>query len=164
MLQQELDSTLNQERDIWALKSRVNWLVDGERNTSFFHVTTLVRRKRNWIDTIKNTVGEWVFEEEDIMNVIHKGFQDLFSSSNGSTPWPISPPSQWQVRLTEVDCADLNSSVTDEEIIVALRSMKPHKAPGLERSTRRILSTILADSGFSSQKGSKADFCFQENA
>ena len=58
MLHQELDSILNQERDIWALKSRVNWLVYGERNTAFFHVTTLVRRKRNRIDAIKNTVGD----------------------------------------------------------------------------------------------------------
>nr|XP_023896924.1 uncharacterized protein LOC112008814 [Quercus suber] len=102
VLQQELDSILNQERDIWALKSRVNWLVNGERNTSFFHVTTLVRRKRNRINAIKNTVGEWVFEEEDIMNA----------------------------RLTEADCLDLNQAVTDEEITVALRSMKPYKAPG----------------------------------
>ena len=58
VLHQELDSTLNQERDIWALKSWVNWLIDGERNTTFFHFMTLVRRKRNRIDAIKNTVGE----------------------------------------------------------------------------------------------------------
>ena len=130
VLQQELDSILNQERDIWALKSRLNWLVEGERNTSFFHVTTLVRRKRNQIDAIKNTVGEWVFEEEDTMNVICKGFQDLFSSSKGNTPRQISPPSQWQARLTEADCVDLNQAVTNEEITVALQSMKPYKAPG----------------------------------
>lgn len=74
ILHQELDSILNQERDIWALKSRVNWLVDGERNTAFFHVTTLVRRKRNRIDAIKNTMGKWVFEEKGIMNVIRNGF------------------------------------------------------------------------------------------
>ena len=74
ILHQKLDSILNQERDIWALKSQVNWLVDGERNTAFFHVTTLVRRKGNRIDAIKNTVGEWVFKEEGIMNVIRNGF------------------------------------------------------------------------------------------
>lgn len=130
VLQQELESILNQERDIWALKSRVNWLVEGERNTSFFHVTTLVRRKRNRIDAIKNTVGEWVFEEEDIMNVVRKGFQDLFSSSKDSSLWQISPPSQWQARLSEADCTVLNQVVTDEEIVMALRSMKPYKAPG----------------------------------
>ena len=47
MLRLELDSILNQERDIWALKSRINWLVEGEKNTSSFHVSTLMRRKRN---------------------------------------------------------------------------------------------------------------------
>lgn len=32
VLQQELDSILNQERDIWAQKSWVNGLVEGERH------------------------------------------------------------------------------------------------------------------------------------
>ena len=43
----ELDVVLNQEEKIWALKSRVNWLVQGDKNTNFYHVSTLVRRKRN---------------------------------------------------------------------------------------------------------------------
>ena len=42
------------------------------------------------------------------------------------------PPSQWQARLNEADCADLNQSVTDEEITATLRSMKPYKAPSLD--------------------------------
>ncbi|XP_030945010.1 uncharacterized protein LOC115969488 [Quercus lobata] len=46
-LLRDLDLVLNQEKELWALKSRVNWLVQGDRNTAFFHVSTLVRRKRN---------------------------------------------------------------------------------------------------------------------
>ena len=46
-LLKELEVVLSQEEDIWALKSRVNWLVQGDRNTNFYHVSTLVRRKRN---------------------------------------------------------------------------------------------------------------------
>lgn len=29
MLQKDLDLILNQERDLWAMKSRINWLVQG---------------------------------------------------------------------------------------------------------------------------------------
>ena len=57
---------LNQEEEIWALKSRVNWLVQGDRNTVFYHVSTLVRRKRNQILAIKDSVCEWIFEESAI--------------------------------------------------------------------------------------------------
>ena len=45
-LQKELEVVLNQEEELWALKSRVNWMIQGDRNTSFYHVSTMVRRKR----------------------------------------------------------------------------------------------------------------------
>ena len=57
-LHRELETILDQKRDIWALKSRVNWLIMGDRNTSFYHISTLVRRSRNRILSIKNSVGE----------------------------------------------------------------------------------------------------------
>lgn len=45
-LLKELDNVLNQEEEIWVLKSRVNWMIQGDRNIAFYHVSTLVRRKR----------------------------------------------------------------------------------------------------------------------
>ena len=53
-----------QEEEYWALKSRLNWAAFGDRNTSFFHVSTLVRRNRNRIRCIKNNLGEWISDEE----------------------------------------------------------------------------------------------------
>ena len=52
-LLKELEVVLSQEEEIWALKSQVNWLVQGDRNTNFYHVSTLVRRKRNQILAIR---------------------------------------------------------------------------------------------------------------
>ena len=34
-LLKELEIILNQEHELWALKSRVNWMVQGDRNTAF---------------------------------------------------------------------------------------------------------------------------------
>ena len=45
---------LEQEKDLWALKSRINWMILGDRNTSFYHVSALARRKRNFIIAIEN--------------------------------------------------------------------------------------------------------------
>ena len=41
-LQRELNEVLNQKQKLWALKSRLNWMVLSDRNTSFFHVSTIV--------------------------------------------------------------------------------------------------------------------------
>jgi len=42
-LQGELHMVLKQEEEIWALKSQVNWMIQGDRNTAFYHVSTLAR-------------------------------------------------------------------------------------------------------------------------
>ena len=79
-LLKELDNVLNQEKEIWALKSRVNWMIQRDRNTAFYHVSPLVRRKRNQILAIKDSVGEWLYEDEAIKNVIRSGFIEVYSS------------------------------------------------------------------------------------
>ena len=81
-LLRDLDLVLNQEEELWALKSRVNWLVQGDRNTAFFHVSTLVRRKMNQIMAIKNLVGEWILEENDIKEFIRSGFNGIYATSH----------------------------------------------------------------------------------
>lgn len=62
-LQCDLNEVLNQEQELWALKSRVNWMLLGDHNISSFLVLTLVRRRRNRITCMKNNVGNWIQEE-----------------------------------------------------------------------------------------------------
>ena len=56
-LEQQLISdyslVLLQEEEYWALKSRLNTATFGDRNMSFFHVSTIVRRHRNKIRCLK---------------------------------------------------------------------------------------------------------------
>ncbi|KAL8161733.1 hypothetical protein V2J09_013222 [Rumex salicifolius] len=56
-LQAEIELVLHQEEVLWLQKSRENWLRDGDRNTSFFHASTIIRRRRNKIDTLQNANG-----------------------------------------------------------------------------------------------------------
>ncbi|KAL4284355.1 hypothetical protein GQ457_16G011300 [Hibiscus cannabinus] len=46
-LKNELDSVLEQEEHMWHQKSHSNWIAKGDRNTTFFHTSTMIRRKRN---------------------------------------------------------------------------------------------------------------------
>ena len=55
-------------------------MVLGDRSTSFFHVSTLARRKRNMINAIKNEVGDWIIEEREVMNHFRERFIKLYST------------------------------------------------------------------------------------
>lgn len=48
---------LKHEEMLWALKSGVNWIVEGECDTKFFHITTMVRHKRNKILGLNDNLG-----------------------------------------------------------------------------------------------------------
>ena len=130
MLIQELEVILNQEHELWALKSRVNWMVQGDRNTAFYHVSALVRRNRNRITAIKNSVGEWINSEVEVMEFIRRGFCDIYASSHTSSNWQISQFHAGQVSLNDEERDSLWDLVTDEEIKAGLWSMKANKAPG----------------------------------
>lgn len=79
-IREEYLEVLNYEADLWATKSRYKWLIQGERNTTFFHTSTLLKRKRNYLTCIKDNMGNWVEEEEKVVEVIRKGYSDMFFS------------------------------------------------------------------------------------
>ena len=95
-LQKDLEEVLDHERDLWLLKSRVNWMVQGDRNTSFYHVSTLARRKRNLIILVKNEGGMWIIEGREVMDYFRRGFMDLYTTSQVEVDWTPHPVRQWQ--------------------------------------------------------------------
>ena len=103
-------------------------MLQGDRNTTFYHVSTLVRRKRNQILAIKNSVGEWIQEEKEIENFIRKGFGDIYTSSLTASVRAMPAISQWQGRLNEEEKESIGGQVTIEEIKSAFWSLKAYKA------------------------------------
>ena len=71
-LTNEYNEILQLEEELWVMKSRVNWTIFGERNTSFFHMTTMARRSRNIISSIMNDEGVWVHDVEQVQEVFTK--------------------------------------------------------------------------------------------
>ncbi|BBN67603.1 Polynucleotidyl transferase, ribonuclease H-like superfamily protein [Prunus dulcis] len=57
-LEKELDSDyqalLDQEELFWLQKSRNTWLKEGDRNTKFFHMSTIIRRRKNKLEGLTN--------------------------------------------------------------------------------------------------------------
>jgi len=54
----ENEARKQQEEILWRQKSRIRWLKEGEKNTKFFHRSTIQRRMHNNIAFINNRQGE----------------------------------------------------------------------------------------------------------
>lgn len=120
------------EEEFWVMKSRVEWMVNGDRNTSFYHTSTLARRKRNRIQTLQDSNGVWLTEAVDVANHIKEGFISLFTSSmeiGYRRPWTIP---NWLVQIFEKEAAELSCLVSDQEVKDALWFLKPFKTPGTD--------------------------------
>ena len=126
----EYSLILMQEEEFWALKSRLNSTTFGDRNTSFFHVSTVMRRHRNKIRCIKDTVGNWLTEENKIKEYIRNGFKSFYTMELTLSARTSDVSTFSCYFLTLEDRAKIDCKVTVEEIGSRLWALKPFKAPG----------------------------------
>ena len=89
-LQEQLSGEYNEilqlEEELWVMKSRVNWTIFGERNTSYFHLTTLARRSKNRITSILNDEGVWIHNVEQVQEVFTNSFVKLYQIDQTTCP------------------------------------------------------------------------------
>ncbi|GLT70675.1 hypothetical protein SLA2020_427370 [Shorea laevis] len=123
----EYHRALQSEELFWCQKSRVEWIASGDRNTSYYHASTIVRRNRNRISALK-VDGNWVKDPPALQQHIRDFFVELFSRKD--TQSSHIDYSAFQPRLSEADSAALLLPVSLEEVRSALFSMKALKSPG----------------------------------
>lgn len=128
----EYSDILRLEEEFWALKSRLNWAAYGDRSTSFFHATTLVKRHRNRIRIIKNSYGEWIADEGEIKNLILAGYRELFETNLPYSSLHSEIDNFSCCFLFEAEKEILSALITEEEIKLELWALKPFKAPELD--------------------------------
>ncbi len=129
-LSEELNQILNLEEDLWAMKSRTNWLVMGERNTLYFHLSTLARRSTNRINGIQDNVGNWLFDAEEVKVHFVEGFKNIYQTEQIQCDLKLEPLPSWGALLSQEDAISLAKPFSELEIFAALQSMKPFKALG----------------------------------
>ncbi|PNX75251.1 ribonuclease H, partial [Trifolium pratense] len=127
-LQAELNNILEKEELMWFQRSRAKWLIDGDRNTRYYHTKTISRRRRNNILMLKNDHGEWIEDVEQLQRMAKEFFQNLFSNTHARHEWKqtdISYPAIDSDTMTK-----LAVPFTNDEVKRALFAMQPWKAPG----------------------------------
>ncbi|XP_075670190.1 uncharacterized protein LOC142639952 [Castanea sativa] len=124
-----LGNIFEKKKSIMARLNGIQRAISGDLNIAFYHIPTLVRRKRNWILAIKYSTGDWIHEEDGIKDFIRRGFEGVYTSSLLSSSQHNPLVSQWQAKLSEGEKMSISGATSEEEIKSALWSLKPFKVP-----------------------------------
>lgn len=112
---------------MWKQKSCELWLKEGDRNTKFFHLSTIIRWRRNHIDAIKSEEGHWVTSPTQIKQTILSSFKNLYAKEFVSFPEHLD--NLMTNCITEEDNDLLKKIPSREEIKETLFHMHDLKAP-----------------------------------
>lgn len=124
----ELDEMLEREETLWYQKSRIDWLQDGDRNTTFFHLSTVARRWKNNILAIKDDEGNWLYDKQRVKDQIVLYFERLFSEEGDNDPFAV--PQDIFPELSRRDWDSLSRAYSTVEIDMVVKEMGSLKAPG----------------------------------
>lgn len=80
----QLDYFLSIENDYWHVRSKSDWLIGSDPNTSYFHHHASQKKRRNTIETIWNSEGDMVYSFWEIEDVVVGYFRSLFATSQAS--------------------------------------------------------------------------------
>ncbi|XP_057740500.1 uncharacterized protein LOC130957670 [Arachis stenosperma] len=124
----DYNNSLVQEELLWFQKSREQWVRFGDRNTRFFHIQTLVRRKHNKIHSLFLKDGVWKTDPEVLSQEAESFYKSLFCHLDDvdlgcldDVPLP---------SLNEEACNNLTAPVTMEEVRTTVFHINSFKVLG----------------------------------
>ncbi|KAI9093716.1 hypothetical protein K1719_027165 [Acacia pycnantha] len=78
-LRDEFENVCFQEELLWLQKSSSEWICLGDRNTHYYHMKTLLRRRKNRITQLKNSDGLWMTDDGILAAHAREFFKSLYS-------------------------------------------------------------------------------------
>jgi hypothetical protein len=124
-----------------GLKSRVGWVVEGDRNTKFFHTSTLVRRRLIKLLDLRNSVGEWITDSDLIRLHIQQGFVDLFPPLMFMFLNGFCLPA-WAPRVSDVEALSILAPVNAKDVKLVFGLLSLSKPQGLMGYTRGFFKSV----------------------
>ena len=140
-----IENLLDQEEIFWLQRGRANWLMHGDRNTSFFHNAATARKKRNNIKKLLDDTGVWR-QGAELKNHIRSYFSNLFTSEVGQPNMEVL--SLVRKRVSDEMNNALLAPYTVDDVRKALFDIGDLKAPGpdgLHAIFYKIFQPMLGD-------------------
>lgn len=126
----EFQMVLRDEESLWHQKVRSDSLSWGDRNTNYFHMSVISKRRKNRISGLYIADKGWSMDEMILKEEVVSFFQNLYSKpcddlnvKHFSRGFPI---------LSAQKLARMEAVVLDEEVRSPLFYMNPWKAPSYD--------------------------------
>jgi hypothetical protein len=122
-----IENLMEQEEIYWLQRGRTNWLMHGDRNTSFFHNAATARKRRNQLRKLLDDTGVWKEGEQLHAHVVDY-FSHLFTSEDTGNVQGVLDTVH--PRVTPAMNEMLTTPFSAEEVKKALFEIGDLKAPG----------------------------------
>lgn len=122
-----------QEAIFWKERSKVRWVEEGDLNTHYFHVSTVIHRRYNHITYILNSENHWINDRQLIGGEFEAFFKGLYA-----TVFPIFPADMQELILPVITPrmnAELTACPLPSEVHQTLFAMGTYKSPGPDGMT-----------------------------
>jgi hypothetical protein len=70
----------HREEIMWQQRSRISWLMAGDKNTRFFHLRASQCRRKNRISKLKRPDGQLTEDLQEMGNLISSFYKELYTS------------------------------------------------------------------------------------
>ncbi|KAJ1414056.1 Endonuclease/exonuclease/phosphatase superfamily [Sesbania bispinosa] len=90
-LRRQIDALRRQEGLYWAQSSRLKWLQYGEKNSKFFHASTIQRRDRNKLFRLKDSEGNWVEGQQEVEDLVLDHYREVYKSDGSEAVLEFLP-------------------------------------------------------------------------
>lgn len=102
-------------------------LKDCDCNTKYFHLSIVIRRKQNIIETLQDENEVWVMDVEQIKTMVWNYWSNLFREEALNAPRK-QRLCDYFPRISKDEWCTVNLPFASSEVHVSLMDMKPYKA------------------------------------
>jgi hypothetical protein len=75
------EQTMTKLTQHYKQRAKKHWATHGDKNSKYFHISLLKRRRRNRIVSIKNSQGQITLDPKEIAKCFVNYFKNIFSSA-----------------------------------------------------------------------------------
>ena len=124
------------------VRAHVHWLKEGEKPTKFF----CNLENRNFVEKtmrkIKLSDGSFIVEQKEVLHHTGRFYSKLSENRDGNLDFEELSKILKNLKILQVNCPDLGTPITIEELGMVLKKCKHNKTPGMDGITSEFLKVF----------------------